>query len=157
MGSQIFIKGSTFSQSFSESPIKTQPKVTYLGQFMRKYQALGRFFWICFCKKHIWAGFFFSLHKEQTTVLPLLAEKHMPVYAIFMLYKRKQQNRWVYLSIKTQCKSCIFVFIYLGIRELISFKSADQEAAGKWILSPLAGGTGSREQRPEEVRRAGQR
>lgn len=100
---------------------------------------------------------FFSLHKEQTTVLPLLAEKHMPVYAIFMLYKRKQQNRWVYLSIKTQCKSCIFVFIYLGIRELISFKSADQEEAGKWILSPLAGGTGSREQRPEEVRRAGQR
>lgn len=80
----------------------------------------------------------------------------MPVYAIFMLYKRKKQNRWVHLSIKTQCKSCIIVFIYLGIRELISFKSADQEEAGKWILSPLAGGMGSREQRPEEVRRAGQ-
>lgn len=67
-----------------------------------------------------------------------------------------KRGEYIYLSIKNPCKSCIIMYVCLGIKELISFKSAEQGEAGKGILSPLVGGMGSREQWPGEVRRAGE-
>lgn len=50
MGSQIFIRAKVLhSPSLFLKVLKA--KVQLPGEFMRKYQALGRFFWIPFCKK----------------------------------------------------------------------------------------------------------
>lgn len=71
----------------------------------------------------------------------------MAVYAIYMLYKRKQQKKGVYLFKYGKPPQILHYCICLfGIKELLSFRSADQGEAGKWILSPLVGGMGSREQ-----------